>query len=226
MLSFLKKSEKTLSVLSFTAVVTTILWKTVGLGILPGFNAIWSSPQYPRRGQDDPWNLFYLALYGGIGLMGQWGSLRMALDESNRSNTATTRGRARAHGFFHVCMGLHHVAWSLWKDWGRLNLDRFQLPGSTLFLGLASLVCSQHGYQLLAVSEKDSFEAMVRHKTLLDMTSILSLIPMFAFLPANWVGYRNFAFERGVWVTTMTAPFALFAADFFQQRKEDHSKKA
>ena len=189
MISALVGLEKPLAYVGFTAAASTIVWKTVGLGFIPGFNAIWGGPQYPRRNGSE-WDLFYLVMYGGIGIVGQWAGLKISTDASNRATNKKTVRRAGMLGFFHVAIGAHHVMWASFKNWGRLNLgDRFNIPHGHLLESLVSTIIAYHGLKLLMASESDSFKQIVRHKSLVDASTLCSLIPMVAFLPAQWIGY-------------------------------------
>ena len=213
MISALIALEKPLAYIGFTTAVTTVAWKTVGLGFIPGFDAIWGGPRYPRRNGSE-WDLFYLIMYGGIGVVGQWAGLEMSTDASNRVTNKKTIRRAKMLGFFHVVIGIHHVMWALFKNWGRLDLDRFNIPLGNLLGGLGFAITAYHGLRLLTTSESDPFEQIVRHKSLVDASSLLSLIPMVAFLPAQWMDYSNFKFEQCTWIAVLTVPLVMFAADF------------
>ena len=213
MISALIALEKPLAYLGLTSAVTTVVWKTVGLGFIPGFDAIWGGPRYPRR-HGSEWDLFYLIMYGGIGVVGQWAGLEISTDASNRVTNQKTLRRAKMLGFFHVVIGTHHVMWALFKNWGRLNLDRFNIPHGNLLGGLGFAITAYHGLKLLTASESYPFEQIVRHKSLVDASSLLSLIPMVAFLPAQWIGYNNFKFEQWTWIAVLTVPLTMFAADF------------
>lgn len=217
-------SEKTLAFLPFLAAVTTIMWKTVGLGFIPGYEEIWGGPQYPRQHNEtaNVWDVFYLAMYGGLGMLAQWAGWRLSMDEKNRTNNETTRSRARLLGWFHIVIGVHHVAWSVFKEWGRLDLSRFNF--SHLPEGLVALITMYHGFELVLTSTSTPFDKIIRHKTLVDASSTLSLIPLIGFLPANWMSYSNLAFERNVWLITMTTPLVMFAADFWSEKETVKSK--
>ena len=54
----------------------------------------------------------------------------------------------------------------------------------------------------------------MRHKTLVDASTMVSLTPMIAFLPAQWIGYSNFKYEQSSYITMMAIPLIMFAADF------------
>ena len=227
MISALIALEKPLAYIGFTCAATTVIWKTVGLGFIPGFDAIWGGPQYPRRNGSE-WDLFYLVMYGGIGIAGQWAGLELSTDDSNRITNEKTIRRANMLGFFHVVIGIHHVLWASFKHWGRLDIDRFKIPHAYLLEGLVCILSAYHGFKLLMASESDSFITIVRHKSLVDASSLLSLIPMVAFLPAQWIGLNNFTFERNTWIATIATPLTMFIADLVSEMmiaKEKETKK-
>lgn len=199
--------------LGFAAIVFT--WKTVGMGLVPGFEDIWGGPQYPRRNGNE-WNLLYLPMYGILGMAAQWAGLQLSFDEENRGkNNKVSRNRAKLLGLFHVALGAHHVLWASMKNWGRLNLDRFNIPGAYFLEGLAGLITGYHGAKLLFTKESDSFDQIIYHKTLVDASTDWTLISYCTFLPAQWFDYSNFTFERSIWLITAVGPLTMFACDFF-----------
>jgi uncharacterized membrane protein (GlpM family) len=166
-------------------------------------------------------------MYGGLGFAGQWGGLQFSIDDANREKNSTSRNCAKMLGLFHVVIGIHHVAWAAFKNWGRLNLDRFHITRGYFLEGIVCLITGYHGLKLLMSSESDTFDQICRHKVLVDSSTFLSLIPFVMFLPANWVSYRNFTFERYTWLATMAAPLImLFAAGFIRETKNKSDNKA
>jgi len=217
--------EKPLAFIAFSAASLAVVWKTVGVGFIPGFNELWGSPRYPRQGSDDSWDLFYLIMYGGLGVVGQWNGLRLTTDTANRRNNQVTCRRAAMLGVFHVVIALHHVAWALIKGWGRLDLDRFNIRGGYVLEGIVALLTGYHGLQLVMSKETDLFQDIVRHKTLVDGSTFLSLIPMVMFLPAQWMDYENFQYEKSTWIATMAIPSTMFAADIISEARSKNKAK-
>lgn len=108
------------------------------------------------------------------------------------------------------------------KAYGKLDFQPFSLPGIYPMAFAVGGLHGWHGLQLFLSNKHSSMSDIVRHKTLCDATSILSLIPLIAFLPANWFSYRNETFERGTWFLTMTVPLAMYTADLVTMRKEKY----
>jgi hypothetical protein len=244
-LPVLARSETALSYAGLLLTGITLVWKTVGLSVIPGFDAIWGSSQYPQRGDRFPsssatlsfsWDAYYLLLYGIIGCYAQWNALQLTTSQTTwkstetgtpitgRKQTTATARQARKYGIFHVIMGVHHTVWSCTRSWGRLGLERFQLPLNYGYLPFTagSLCCTYHGWKLTQTKagtgnedQTTPLDETIRHKTLLDTASILSCIPLFCFLPLNWFPNmeRNRTFERNVWMATVWAPGCLFAYD-------------
>jgi hypothetical protein len=213
-----------LAFIAFSAASLAVVWKTVGVGFIPGFNELWGSPRYPRQGSNDSWDLFYLIMYGGLGVVGQWNGLRLTTDTANRRNNQVTRRRAAMLGVFHVVIACHHVAWALIKDWGRLDLDRFNIRGGYVLEGVVGLLTGYHGLRLVMGNETDRFQDIVRHKTFVGST-FLSLIPMPMFLPAQWMDYESFQYEKYTWIATMGIPSTMFAADIICEARSKNKVK-
>lgn len=216
MISAIVALEKPLAFIGLASATTAIVWKTVGLGIIPGFNAIWGGPRYPRRNGSE-WDLFYLVMYGGVGVVGQWAGWKISTDSANRDNNETTLRRAKMLGFFHVVIATHHVAWAFMKNWGRLNLDRFNIPHGYFLEGIVALLTGYHGLKLLLASKSVSLQQIIRHKTLVDASTLCSLIPMVLFLPAQWFGYNNFTYERNTWIATIGVPLIMLVTDLVSE---------
>ena len=220
------QQEKALATLALAFTVVVVVWKSLGhLSVVPGWDVIWGDApeaQYPRRvtESDTQWQYFYLVLYGVLGTAAQYAGFRISTDTTNRQTPATTptnQTRAKMLGFFHVAIGIHHVVWAATKaSWGRLQLDHLQLP--FYFLGgVAALGAFWHGLQLLLTKESSKLKDVIRHKVLVDATSLMTLIELVGFLVANWFGnYRNDTYERFLWLLTFVTPILMFVVDFVE----------
>lgn len=215
---FLQSLETPLAFAPLGGALLTVVWKTCGLHFLPGYEEIFAEgdAQYPvRKINLAVWNWIYLAMYGILGTVAQYNGLRISLDKPNRKPQVNpiTRRRAQILGLFHCVIGLHHTLWAV-ADSGRLELERFDMPGGrTLIGGIVGAWTALHGFRLLTIKTGDSLDKVIRHKVVVDAVSQATYIGLFVFLPANWVGYRDYTFERNTWIVTFFTPLAILVGD-------------
>eukprot|EP00923_Selenidium_pygospionis_P003759 GHVN01005980.1.p1 GENE.GHVN01005980.1~~GHVN01005980.1.p1 ORF type:complete len:267 (+),score=32.52 GHVN01005980.1:161-961(+) len=220
--TFLSSVETFVATADLGGTVLTIIWKTVGLAWLPGydamFGAVGTGAQYPVRWTPTFTSLtsltmgvFYLAVYGFLGAATHYASLKLSLDGDNQ-DVKLARRRSKLVAFFHVIIGVHHILWALLPNWGRLDLSEFGITSWPI--ALSSVGTIYKGWQL--GTRALTVPAMRRRKALLDTISFVSLIPTFGFLPANWVGYRNPKFEKSLWLIVPYGTLGLLAWDLLE----------
>ena len=206
----LRKVEFPLAVVDLTGTLLVCVWKTVGLSFVPGwdemFGPVGQGKQYPvvKFGQWPRWvDLLYLGLYGVLGSFALYGSLKMSSEPDDETTEVdeTTILRAKAIGVFHTVMSAHHVAWSLTSIWGRLSLTDYKLPYAKMTIGISSVVLGALGVKMIQTSKTSNMRKIRERKRLLDAASFVSMLPMFAFLPENWFGYHNKAFDTAAFAT-------------------------
>lgn len=228
-----------LAVAAIVLAVTTVLWKTIGLSFVPGWDAVWGhapEAQYSRRPSDNDsaWQLFYLVMYGIFGSVAQFAGLSLSLaapkpgtQGSKGIINSTNRYKARLLGLFHVVIGVHHGAWALTRKWGRLELSYLGLPlGGYMLAGIVAMLAAWKGAQMLFTGSDSTWSVVLRQKALADAVSLMTIIPLVGFLVCNWIGYRDAVVERGLWLVTFSAPLVMFPLDALQQQSITKSHRA
>lgn len=61
---------------------------------------------------------------------------------------------ARIYAVFHIIIGIHHLIWSWKKAYGKLELWRFQLPGTYAGTTLSVLILLYHAYNIVKVNTR------------------------------------------------------------------------
>lgn len=233
-LSTLLHLELPLAYICLGLTLISLVWEVYGtLPWFPGFDPVWgtgegdmATAQYPRKPiRVIEMRVFYAFLYGVLGTMGQYAGLQISRDADNRSmNKEITIGRARRLGFFHTMIGIHHIGWMAKDDWGRLDFSQSPLPkilASNIpwVFGLLAAITMFHGVGLLLCDHTTSFDQIIRKKTLVDMSSVMTLIELVFFLFENWMGFRNSMLEIVAWVTTVLAPAIMLTMDYISERE-------
>lgn len=234
MIDTLIQHDTTLAGGALAMCVIVVIWKTVGLAIVPGYEEMFGDAPhayYPRRivqeqSNDLAWHWLYLIMYGVFGTAAQLAGLLISVTKKSsdysRAKVKTTAKpnvlRAQLLGSFHVVIGIHHVVWA-WtaSGWGRLQLDHF--TGVPLYLlgGIAAAGCLWHGLLLLCTTTSTPFKEVLRHKVLVDATALLTLVELIGFLVATWLNLeRNVTLERFLWILTFLSPTLLFLFDFIE----------
>lgn len=215
--------------LALSGAVITIAWQTIGLSFIPGFDQMFGGPesQFPRE-VDSKHNPLYFAMYGALGCISQYCSLKVTTDKTNRNKkvTKTNKRRIQMLGLFHTIMAGHHLLWAFKPNYGRLRLKHLNSALMYPATGLLSLLCGIYGLQLLNVKEGDNLSYVIRRKITLDLASFSAFVPLLLFLPENWFEYRNQTVEKYAWLVSMIAPVSLFAANFFGSGNDDDDHDA
>lgn len=206
--------------------IVTLIWKTVGLDFVPGWEEMFGGvgAQYPRRvvPMSRGWSLAYLLMYGVLGTVATVSSV---LVTRNRGDLLAPVGRevsryAKCHGFFHVVLGCHHVLWAVTRGaWGHLTLEQFDLPGLYLLGGFAGLGAGVHGLRLLLSSSSDLTLRVVRSKIAVDGVSFLTFLSVLVLFPMNVFGLdRVLQLERVMWALVFIGPVLWLMADLLISR--------
>ena len=214
-------AEAPLAYVSLALALTTLVWKTVGLGFVPGWEEMFGGvgAQYPRRvvPMASGWKVAYLAVYG---VLGTGATLAGLLVTHRRGDLPAPAGAfvsrcARILGLFHVLIGVHHVAWAATAGaWGHLTLQQFDLPFLYALGGLAGLGTGVHGARLLTISSSDPTHRVVRSKIAVDGVSFLTFFSVLVCFPMNALSLeRNAELERASWVVVFAGPVLWLLAD-------------
>ncbi|MEO1173785.1 MAG: hypothetical protein AAFX94_17315 [Myxococcota bacterium] len=220
-------SEKPLAFICVGLAATTLVWKTIGLGFVPGWEEMFGGvgAQYPRRPQvlTPSWRLGYLAVYGVLGTAATFAGLLITLRRGDVSAMAGSQVRMLAviHGLFHTLIGLHHTAWALTRGgWGHLSLEQFDVPGLYLLGALGGAGAGIHGLRLLTCASTDSTHRIVRSKIAVDGVSLLTFTSIFVCWPLSAFGVaRNPELERISWVLVFLGPVLWLLADLVCTRE-------
>ncbi len=226
-------AERPLAYASFAVAVTTVLWKTIGLGFVPGWDEMFGvvGAQYPRRvaPMASSWAVAYLVVYGVLGTAatgaGVLVSLRRgALGSPAGSNVARF---ARVHGLFHTVIGVHHTLWAITGGaWGHLTLEQFEVPGLYVLGGLGGFAAGLHGLRLLRSTATTPTHEIVRSKIAVDGVSLLTFTSVFVCFPMNALGLpRSFAIERASWVAVFALPAVWLALDLAYAWRQGRAEK-
>lgn len=214
-------AEAPLAYTCVALVAATLVWKTVGLGALPGWEEIFGGPgaQYPRaRALTPAWQIGYIAMYGVFGALSTIAGLqitRRRADFASPAGPQIARG-ARIVGAFHVLLALHHMLWAATRGrWGHLSLEQFEAPWLYACGFVAALGAGWHGVQLLRTSATDTTRPIVRSKIAVDGVSVLTFLSVVVCFARNALGMdRDFAIERASWIAVFVCPVIWLLADF------------
>lgn len=205
---------------------TTLVWKTVGLDVLPGWEDMFGGigAQYPRRvvPMSRAWQLAYLAVYGCLGTAATIAGLVITRCRGDLLSPAGTRvsQSAKLLGFFHVILGIHHTLWSVTGGaWGHLTLEQFEVPGLYVVGGIGAFATGLHGLRLLLSSSDHLTLRIVRSKIAVDGVSLLTFISVFVCFAMNALGMeRRHDLERLSWTAVFVAPVLWLLADIIVSR--------
>ncbi len=201
--------------------VVTLVWKTLGLEFLPGWDEIFGGvgSQYPRRVETvaPAWKLGYLLMYGVLGTAATIAGLLVTRRRGTLSSSAgvTISWYARIVGGFHTLIGIHHTLWAVTAgSWGHLTLDQFDVPGLYLVGGIAGFATGLHGLRLLLSTSSDPTYRIVRSKIAVDGASLLTFTSVLIFFPMNAMGFpRNALLEQISWSIVFFGPVLWLLAD-------------
>lgn len=223
---FARAAEMPLACSCVVLSVTTLVWKTVGLGWLPGWEEMFGGfgSQYPRRvvPMAPGWALGYLLVYG---VLGSAATVASVLITRRRGGLLVPAGvavcrYARLHGLFHVVLGLHHTLWAVSAgEWGHLKLEQFEVPGLYALGGLTGFATGLHGLKLLASDVSTPTFQIVRAKIVVDGVSCLTFVSVVVCFAMNLMGLpRDLAVERVSWVAVFVGPLLWLTADLVRSR--------
>jgi len=207
-------AELPLACTCFALAVVTLIWKTVGLAFLPGWEEMFGGigSQYPRRVESlaPAWEVGYLLMYGVLGTVATTAGLLVTWRRgplSAPAGAAVSR-RARILGGFHVLIGIHHTLWAVTGGaWGHLTLEQFDVPGLYIVGGIAGCATGLHGLRLLQSSSVDPTYRIVRSKIAVDGASLLTFVSVLIFFPMNALGLsRNALLEQVAWSLVFVGP--------------------
>lgn len=201
--------------------VVTLVWKTVGLAFLPGWEEIFGGvgSQYPRRVESlaPAWEVGYLLMYGVLGTVATTAGLLVTWRRGSLSSQAGNAvcTRARILGGFHVVLGVHHTLWAVTGGaWGNLTLEQFSVPGLYVVAAIAGFATGLHGLRLLCSRADDPTYRIVRSKIAVDGASLLTFVSVFLFFPMNALGLpRNALLEQVSWSLVFIGPVVWLLLD-------------
>lgn len=199
----------------------TLIWKTVGLEFVPGWEEMFGGvgSQYPRRDESlaPAWKISYLMMYGVLGTAATTAGLivscrRGALTAPAGAAVSTL---ARILGAFHVLIGIHHTLWAVSSGaWGNLTLEQFDLPGLYVVAAVVGCATGLHGLRLLLSRSDEPTYRIVRSKIAVDGASLLTFVSVLIFLPMNALGMTRIAdLEQAAWALVFVGPLIWLALD-------------
>lgn len=199
----------------------TLVWKTIGLEFLPGWEEMFGGvgSQYPRRVESmaPAWKLGYFMVYGVAGTVATTAGLILTCRRGPLSSPAgvTVSRCARILGAFHVLIGIHHTLWAATRGaWGHLTLEHFDVPGLYVVGGIAGFATGLHGLRLLRSRSVDPTHRIVRSKIAVDGASLLTFVSVFIFFPMNALGLpRNALLEQIAWTLVFVGPVVWLSLD-------------
>lgn len=224
-------SERPLAYVVLALALATVVWKTVGLEFVPGWEEMFGGvgAQYPRRVEpmDGAWKGAYFVIYG---LLGTTATIAGLLVTRRRGDLASPAGPevarlARVHGLFHTIIGAHHTAWAVTAGaWGHLTLEQFDVPGLYLVGGIGGLGAGLHGLRLLRSRDTDPAHRIVRSKIAVDGVSFLTFTSVLVCFPMNAIGLaRDAGIEKASWVAVFLAPVLWLLADLIVAGRRSHA---
>lgn len=201
--------------------VVTLIWKTVGLSFLPGWEEMFGGlgSQYPRRVESlaPAWEVGYLLMYGVFGTVATTAGLLVTWRRGPLSSPAgdSVCTRARILGGFHVVLGVHHTLWAATGGaWGNLTLEQFDVPGLYVVAGIGGFATGLHGLRLLCSRSDDPTYRIVRSKIAVDGASLLTFVSVFLFFPMNALGLpRDALLEQVAWSLVFIGPVVWLLLD-------------
>lgn len=210
--------------LAFTCLglaAVTLIWKAVGLELLPGWEEMFGGfgAQYPRRVESiaPAWKLGYLLMYGVLGTVATIAGVLVTCRRGSMSSPAGVAVSiwARILGGFHVLIGIHHTLWAATGGaWGHLTLEQFELPGLYVVAGIAGCATGLHGLRLLRSRSEDPTYRIVRSKVAVDGASLLTFVSVLIFFPMNALGLpRNALLEQIAWSLVFVGPVVWLFVD-------------
>ncbi|MEM7152785.1 MAG: hypothetical protein AAF799_08080 [Myxococcota bacterium] len=219
-------AEAPLAYTCATLAFTTIIWKTVGLDFVPGWEEMFGvvGAQYPRRVEPmaPAWSIAYLIVYGFLGTASTAAGVLVTRRRGALSSPAGPQVSryARIVGAFHTVIGIHHTLWALTAGaWGHLTLEQFDVPGLYLIGGIGGLGAGLHGLRLLRSSATTPTHRIVRSKIAVDGVSFLTFTSVFVCFPMNLLGLpRNLALEKVSWVAVFVQPALWLLLDLLYAR--------
>lgn len=220
-------SERPLAYTCVVLAATGLVWKTVGLGFVPGWEEMFGGvgAQYPRRPEalSPAWGLAYLLVYGVLGTAATAGGLLITRRRGPLTAPAGVEvvRWARVHGLLHTVIGLHHTVWGLTAGaWGHLALEQFEVPGLYIVGAFGGGATGLHGLRLLTSSATHATHRIVRSKIVVDGVSCLTFLSVFVCFPMNALGMpRAPGIERLSWVMVFVGPVLWLLADLVVSRE-------
>jgi hypothetical protein len=102
-----------------------------------------------------------------------------------------------------LVLGLHHLMWSLNRDYGKLELWRYNLPGIyiwTLITSVGSIYNAIHWPN----SNWKSVQDLYHRRAVMDTLTVTTLISFLIFTVYNKLGITtSFEFEEKAWAAAM-----------------------
>lgn len=201
--------------------VVTLIWKTVGLEFLPGWEEMFGGlgSQYPRRVEPvaPAWKLGYFMMYGVLGTVATAAGVLVTCRRGPLSSPAgvAVSTWAKILGGFHVLIGIHHTLWAATSGaWGHLTLEQFDVPGLYFVGGIAGCATGFHGLRLLRSRSVDPTYRIVRSKIAVDGASLLTFVSVLIFFPMNALGVsRSALLEQVAWSLVFVGPVAWLLLD-------------
>ena len=211
--TFFSAIEPFMAYVAFMCAVLTLVWKTAGtlawvpwLG--PAFEQIFDL-QYPRRPGDDEslWRVVYLCMYGVWGVASQYCGLVMSRNKSKHQQKSTSLVmQGRIFASFHAVIAVHHLGWACYSQnhpYGKLQLQRFNLPGVYVCTAVAALALAYHACQLLFSVDSD-VRLIYHRKAVMDTATACTLQSFVVFWVSNLLGVEtSSAMQRFWWGVTM-----------------------
>ena len=214
-------AEVPLALTCLSLALITLIWKTVGLEFVPGWEEMFGGvgSQYPRRDESlaPAWKLGYLMMYGVLGTAATAAGVLVSWRRGSLTAPAraTVSALARILGAFHVLIGIHHTLWAVTRGaWGNLTLEQFDLPRLYVIAGVAGCVTGLHGLRLLLIRSDAPTYRIVRSKIAVDGASFLTFVSVLIFFPMNALGMsRNADLEQVAWALVFVGPLIWLALD-------------
>lgn len=169
-------------------------------------------PQYPRREPDEYfWNMFYFLIYGCLGSVAQYGSIKIS--SGNVSSRDNLMAWSSLYACFHLIIGIHHFIWSVKSDYGKLQLWIFNLPLAYELSALSALACIYHAYRIRTCN--GDLKDICHRKAVLDTVVVCTFISVFGFVFANAVGMQvSYQMSRFLWAITFYSMVAVITYGF------------
>ncbi|MEO0481221.1 MAG: hypothetical protein AAF196_17265 [Planctomycetota bacterium] len=220
-------AERPLALACVFLAVTTLVWKTVGLEFVPGWDDMFGGvgAQYPRRAieMSGAWKIGYLLVYGCLGTTATISGLLISLRRGSLESAAGAPlcRYAAVLGLFHVILGLHHTAWAITAGrWGHLRLEQFEVPGGYVLGALAGAWTGLHGLRLLSSRSESPTHRIMRSKIAVDGVSCLTFVSVVVCYARNALGLPRDGFvERVSWTLVFVGPVLWLVLDLAWSRR-------